>query len=56
MTTPFGRIGIKLAYGLDGVPEVSAEYDDCKRAARRAGVPLREVVRIAEQMAREELD
>ncbi len=56
VTTPFGRIGIKLAYGLDGVPEVSAEYDDCKRAARRAEVPLREVVRIAEQMAREELD
>ena len=56
VTTPFGRIGIKLAYGTDGSPEVSAEYDDCKRAARRAGVPLREVVRIAEQVAREELD
>jgi uncharacterized protein (DUF111 family) len=31
---------------------VSAEYDDCKRAAGKAGAPLREVVRAAEEAGR----
>jgi uncharacterized protein (DUF111 family) len=31
---------------------VSAEYDDCKRAASKAGAPLREVVRAAEEAGR----
>jgi uncharacterized protein (TIGR00299 family) protein len=53
--TPHGRIAVKLVRGLDGEASVSAEYDDCKRAAKKAGVPLREVVRIAEAIARDEL-
>jgi uncharacterized protein (TIGR00299 family) protein len=50
--TPFGRIGVKLTWGMDGRTQASAEYDDCKRAARKAGVPLEEVVRAAEEVAR----
>jgi uncharacterized protein (DUF111 family) len=53
--TPWGRIGVKLVWDADGRPQVSAEYDDCKRAARAHGVPLREVVARAEQTARAEL-
>jgi hypothetical protein len=56
VTTPYGRIRIKLIRGDAGGVEVSAEYDDCKRAARRAGVPLRDVVRAAEEAGRAALD
>ncbi len=50
--TPFGRIAVKISRGERGRIDVSAEYDDCKRAARRSGVPLRDVVRAAEEAAR----
>jgi uncharacterized protein (DUF111 family) len=52
VTTPFGRIAVKLVWDGSGRPEVSAEYDDCKKAARKAGVPLRDVVRAAEEAGR----
>jgi uncharacterized protein (TIGR00299 family) protein len=51
--TPFGRIAVKLIRGDDGKLRVSAEYDACKRAARKADVALREVVRVAEERALE---
>jgi len=51
--TPYGRIAVKWVRDPDGSFQVSAEYDACKRAARKADVPLREVVRCAEAMARE---
>jgi uncharacterized protein (TIGR00299 family) protein len=54
--TPFGRIRVKVARRPDGGLEASAEYDDCKRAARKHGAPLREVVRSAESAARATLD
>ena len=47
--TPFGPIGVKVVWDAEGAPHASAEYDDCKRAARKHGVPLREVVRAAEE-------
>jgi uncharacterized protein (TIGR00299 family) protein len=50
--TPFGRIAVKIAHGEGGRLDASAEYDDCKRAARRSGVPLRDVIRAAEEAAR----
>ncbi len=50
--TDYGRIAVKWSRDPDGGVEVSAEYDDCKRAARRHGVPLRRVVRAAEDAAR----
>jgi uncharacterized protein (TIGR00299 family) protein len=52
--TPFGRLRVKRVWGPDGRVDVSAEYEDCKRAARRHGVALREVVRAAEQAGREQ--
>jgi len=50
--TPYGRIRVKVVWDLDGRESVSAEVDDCARAARRRGVPLRDVVRAAEEAAR----
>jgi uncharacterized protein (DUF111 family) len=50
--TPFGVIRVKRTRDPDGRVEVSAEYDDCRRAARRAKASLREVVRAAEDAAR----
>jgi hypothetical protein len=55
VTTPFGRIRVKVSRGEGGRADVSAEYDDAKRCARAAGVPLRDVVRSAEQIARRTL-
>ena len=56
VATPFGRVGVKIVWDADGRAGVSAEYDDCKRAARKAGVPLRDVVRAAEEAARDGFD
>jgi uncharacterized protein (TIGR00299 family) protein len=56
VATPYGRIRIKLTRDEKGRPALSAEYDDCKRAARRAGVSLRDVVRAAEEAGRAILD
>jgi uncharacterized protein (DUF111 family) len=42
---------VKIARYADGRQTASAEYEDCKAAARRAPVPLRDVVRAAEQAA-----
>jgi uncharacterized protein (TIGR00299 family) protein len=52
--TPYGRIGVKIVEDGEGGRHVTAEYDDCKRAARRSGAPLREVVRAAEEAGRAE--
>ena len=54
--TPWGRVGVKVVWDVDGRPQVSAEYDDCKRVARERGVPIREVVQAVEQAARAELE
>jgi uncharacterized protein (DUF111 family) len=51
--TPFGAVRVKRVFDPEGRPSVSAEVDDCRRAAVRAGVPLRDVVRAAEEAARE---
>jgi uncharacterized protein (TIGR00299 family) protein len=56
IATAFGRIGVKFVWGVDGRVDVSAEYDDCKRAARKHDAPLREVVRCVEDAARESLE
>lgn len=59
VTTPFGRIRVKVAEGPEDQVRVSAEYDDCKRAAQRTGRPLTEIARAAEEEAlrrRSEID
>jgi len=53
--TRYGRIRVKVVRRLDGEADVSAEYDDCKRAAEYSGRPLRDVIREVEAIAREEL-
>ena len=50
--TEFGRIGVKIAEAPNGRVHYSAEYDDCKRAARKFKVELRTVVQAAEDAAR----
>jgi uncharacterized protein (TIGR00299 family) protein len=53
--TRYGTIAVKVVRDPTGRDEPSAEYDDCKRAARRHGAPLRDVVQAAEAAARERL-
>jgi hypothetical protein len=55
VSTKYGRIGVKVVRDGEGRIDVSAEYDDCKRVATARGVTLRDVVRAAEEAAREEL-
>jgi len=55
VATEYGRVRVKVVWRPDGRPEVSAEYDDCRKAALRHGAPLRDVVRAAEAAARESL-
>jgi pyridinium-3,5-bisthiocarboxylic acid mononucleotide nickel chelatase len=52
VATRYGRIAVKVAEGPEGRTTFSAEVDDCMRAARKHGAPLREVVRAAEEAAR----
>ena len=55
LDTPLGRVGIKLIRSPEGDLECSPEYDDCRRLARKSGMPLREVVARVRAQAREEL-
>ena len=46
-------IGVKVARDLRGVLlNISAEFEDCKKAAHESGTPVRDVIRIAEEEAR----
>jgi len=46
-------IGVKIARDMRGVLlNVSAEFEDCKKTAQESGVPVRDVIRIAEEKAR----
>ena len=51
--TKHGRLRVKQVRGTDGHITFSPEYDDCKQAALKSGIPLREVVAQAEAAARE---
>jgi len=51
VTTPFGRVRVKVAVGPEDQVRASAEYDDCKRAAQKTGQPLAEIARSAEREA-----
>jgi hypothetical protein len=55
VSTKYGRIGVKVVRDGEGRIDVSAEYDDCKRVATARGATLRDVVRAAEEAAREEI-
>jgi len=51
VTTPHGRLRVKLAYDANGVASASAEYDDAKRIAKQRRLPLSSVIRAAEDAA-----
>jgi uncharacterized protein (TIGR00299 family) protein len=54
LKTAFGSIRVKVISGPEGELHYSPEYDDCKRAAKKSGVALREVVRrVTDQAGRE---
>lgn len=47
-------IAVKIARDMQGVLlSISAEFEDCKKTARESGVPVRDVIRIAEEKARQ---
>jgi uncharacterized protein (TIGR00299 family) protein len=41
--TPYGEIGVKLGLRGGAISNVSPEFEDCRRAAEQAGVPVKEV-------------
>ena len=51
VTTPHGRLRVKLSYDARGAASASAEYDDAKRIAQLRRLPLAEVIRAAEDAA-----
>lgn len=47
------QIVVKVARDLNGILlSISAEFEDCKRAAHASGIPVRNVIRMAEEEAR----
>ena len=52
--TSLGSIRVKVITGPDGQVQFSPEYDDCKRAAKKSGVALRDVVQRVSDQARKE--
>ena len=47
------QIAVKIARDLHGVLlNISPEFEDCKKTSRESGVPVRDVIRIAEDEAR----
>lgn len=47
------QITVKLARDLKGILlNISAEFDDCKKASRESGIPVRDVIRLTEEKAR----
>ncbi|MBB82691.1 MAG: TIGR00299 family protein [Deltaproteobacteria bacterium] len=53
LKTPLGNVAVKLITSPEGELECAPEYDDCKRLARKHGLPLREVVERVRAQARE---
>jgi uncharacterized protein (DUF111 family) len=53
VTTTYGVVRVKLAYGPDGRVNAAPEYEDCKRLAREKNVPLKVVYEAALFAARQ---
>jgi uncharacterized protein (TIGR00299 family) protein len=56
LKTPLGSLRVKVIRGPEGRVQYSPEYDDCKRAAKKSGIALRDVVQSVTNWAREELE
>lgn len=50
--TPWGKTYVKVAHLPGGAHKYAPEFEDCRKLAREAGVPLREVYVAAETAAR----
>lgn len=53
--TPYGKISCKIAQKGDKILNISAEYEDCKKAAQKYSVPLKKVQQTALYLINEEL-
>jgi uncharacterized protein (TIGR00299 family) protein len=53
--TPWGSIPIKVSTGPWGSPQIKPEFDICAARAEQHGVPVREVLQVALNRAREQL-
>ena len=53
VTTTYGVVRVKLAYGPDGRVNAAPEYEDCKRLAQGKNVPLKVVYEAALFAARQ---
>ncbi|MGD0886063.1 MAG: nickel pincer cofactor biosynthesis protein LarC [Thermodesulfovibrionales bacterium] len=42
--TEFGVIRVKVSRESDGTPKITPEYEDCRRIAKKHGIPLRQVM------------
>lgn len=51
VTTPFGTIHVKIADLGGGKTKLAPEYEDCRVAAQKHGVPLMEIYRAAQEAA-----
>jgi hypothetical protein len=45
--TPYGKVRVKVGRLSGAVMNVAPEFDDCRQAAERQGVPLKEVMAAA---------
>ena len=45
--TPYGKVRVKIGRLAGAVVNVAPEFDDCRQAAERHGVPLKEVLAAA---------
>ncbi|HYZ73756.1 MAG TPA: nickel insertion protein, partial [Chthoniobacterales bacterium] len=43
VTTPYGALAIKLGMLRDEVIQVAPEFEDCRKAAEKAGIPVKTV-------------
>jgi hypothetical protein len=50
--TPYGPIAVKVGQWRGQIVQISPEYESCRQAARRCGVPLKEIYQAAESRAR----
>jgi hypothetical protein len=53
--TPHGRVRVKVGFWKDRVMNVAPEYEDCAKLAKRARVPLKEILRLARESAHRKL-
>ncbi|MDO9066478.1 MAG: nickel pincer cofactor biosynthesis protein LarC [Chloroflexota bacterium] len=51
LETPYGPIRVKVACLASGGAKAAPEYEDCRRAAEKHGIPLRQVYHAAERAA-----